>query len=135
LWGAARAALGRAQDILGIGKAPPRFARLMARLEESEGGDAAAARRWLMAAADSAGDAAWICSHCGASSALWAGRCGHCHEFDSLAWREPARQMSAGDGLPAIEAVLPERSPPVLAIAHAGSDASAAPIDAARRVN
>lgn len=139
LWGAARNALDKARDAVGIGVVvPARIARLMARLEDSEGGDAGAARRWLIAAAEAPGDTAWICDRCGAATAAWAGRCGHCHEFDSLIWRAPVRQLAAGDGLPAVAAAPPERALPAPAVAivrAVGGSATVAPIDAARRVN
>ncbi|MGH6933201.1 MAG: heme biosynthesis protein HemY [Dongiaceae bacterium] len=143
LWGAARTTLDQARNRLAAGESlPARLARLMARLEEADGGDAGAARRWLIAAAETTGDAAWICERCGTAAKDWAGRCGHCHEFDSLQWRSPMGRLSAGDGLPAMPTAL---APPPSERGLSGSAVederaerralTAAPIDAARSVN
>jgi HemY protein len=144
LWGAARKAL---DAVATAERAAPsaRLCRLMARLEEGEHGDLAAARRWLLAAADAPPDPAWVCSHCGATAAEWAARCGHCGEFDSLAWKEGARVVlalgSAADDARSNEArYLPATVAPAGAApaAAAASDAKpvdgAAPIDAARLI-
>src|SRR5258708_259534 len=55
LWGPARKAL---ETVAAAERTAPsaRLCRLMARLEEGEHGDLAAARRWLMAAADAPPD-------------------------------------------------------------------------------
>lgn len=91
LWGQARTHLAKAMDLDG-GTAPSaRVCRLMARLEEGERGDAEAARRWLVAAAEAESDPAWICEKCGRPAAEWQARCPHCGAFDSLAWRAAPR--------------------------------------------
>ena len=64
-----------------------RLAQLMARLEEGPQGDAAAARRWLMAAAHADPDPGWQCRRCGTLARSWRANCGHCQAFDSLAWQ------------------------------------------------
>jgi HemY protein len=144
LWGPARKAL---EAVAAAERAAPsgRLCRLMARLEEGEHGDLAAARRWLMAAAEAPSDPAWVCSHCGATAADWAARCGHCGEFDSLAWKEGARVLLALGGTAEPRASEARYLPPAAApvspspAAAAGSGEtkpadSAAPIDAARLI-
>jgi len=144
LWGPARAQLEEALAALGKGVHPPRrLARLMARLEESEGKDLSAAHRWLLLAAEAAPEHGWLCSACGAPSAMWSANCSHCRGFDSLRWRAvtqdvlellpaatpPAESAAAespalprpGDSAPRPPAALP--------------GAEVAPVDAARRVN
>src|SRR5690606_28646640 len=76
------------------GEPSARLCRLMARLEEAERGDAAAARRWLMQAAEAAPDPAWTCAQCGTPAPEWRARCGQCGAFDSLRWRAAPRAAS-----------------------------------------
>jgi HemY protein len=145
LWGAARKAL---EAVAAAERAAPslRLCRLMARLEEGEHGDLAAARRWLTLAADAPPDPAWVCGDCGAAASDWTARCGHCGEFDSLAWKEGARVVlalgSAADdargaetrSLPAT--VAPASSTPAAAkMGEAVSGDSPAPVDAARLIS
>jgi HemY protein len=151
--GPARAELERLIAQIGDGApVPQRLARLMARLEEAEG-NAAAARQWLLAAAEGAADPAWTCEKCGTVAAAWSARCGHCHAFDSLAWRAPVRpdlpliglaRPGAAGAAPALTGTLPAvvgppGTPPLPAPAAAasadGGEAPIAPVDAARRVN
>lgn len=142
LWGAARGELDKALAQAGgeLG-ASQRLARLMAHLEESEGTNPAAARRWLIAAASAPSDPAWTCEHCGTIAVAWSARCGHCHRFDSLEWRATSRPVP-----PALEGALPTTpalAAPVAAIrktetALAESETpvdDSTPVDAARRVN
>jgi HemY protein len=144
LWGPARSNL---EAVVAAERAAPssRLCRLMARLEEGEHGDLAAARRWLMAAADAPPDPAWVCNHCGATAGDWTARCGHCGEFDSLAWKEGARVVlalggAAGDARSHEARYLPPSPAPATpaAAAAAASDPKAengaAPIDAARLI-
>jgi HemY protein len=111
LWGEARRHLLAA----GAGDAnpSPRVCRLMARLEELEHGDGAAARAWLgRAAATSAADPAYVCGHCGAELQAWSAHCPHCHEFGSLTWQIPKRTaVTAGTSAAASIATVP---PPTL---------------------
>ncbi len=111
LWGEARRHLQAA----GAGDAnpSPRVCRLMARLEELEHGDAAAARAWLgRAAATSVADPAYVCGHCGAELQAWSPHCPHCQEFGSLSWQIPKRAaVSAGISVAAPIASVP---PPTL---------------------
>lgn len=90
LWGEARGQLARVAE---SERAAPsaRLCRMMARLEEGERGDAAAAWRWLMQASEASGDPAWTCEQCGTPAAEWQARCGRCGSFDSLAWRAAPR--------------------------------------------
>ena len=74
-----------------MGDTQARVCRLMARLEESEHGDMALARDWLMRASTGAPDPAWVCTACGHVSGGWIIDCGNCHAFDSFSWRTPSR--------------------------------------------
>lgn len=111
LWGEARRhlmAAGASAD-----HPTPRLCRLMARLEEQEHSDVAAASAWLGRAADTpVADPAYVCAHCGAELADWSAHCPHCHEFGTLAWQTPKRAAPAPLGQTAPPAALP---PPMLA--------------------
>ncbi len=101
LWGEARRHL-----IVVAGDNPAaRVCRLMARLEESEHGDMAAAREWLMRASLAEPDPAWVCDHCGNSVAEWTALCGNCGDFDTFSWRTPPSVVSLPG--PAREAATP----------------------------
>ncbi|MEO5372702.1 MAG: hypothetical protein H7840_00325 [Alphaproteobacteria bacterium] len=96
LWGRVRTqaapvaeATGGAEATAGAGRA----ARLMARLEEAERKDVAAANEWLRRAAVAPPDPAWRCAACGAEAEAWSARCPHCRTFDSLAWTAPSRAL------------------------------------------
>jgi len=92
LWGEARKHFTAA--IASAGETPPAIlCRKMAAVEEGDGGDAAAARRWLTLAAEGHPAATWICDTCGAPHATWRPVCGRCAGFDRLAWRSPDRVM------------------------------------------
>ena len=85
LWGEARRYLAAAQDV-GPGEA---ICRLMAKLEDSEHGDVAAARNWLDKATQAPAEPAWVCGTCGAAAPEWSATCAACKSFDSIAWRRP----------------------------------------------
>jgi HemY protein len=147
LWGPARAELEKAlAQVGGEAAASQRLARLWAHLEEGEGSDPAAARRWLIAAAAAPADPAWTCERCGTIAAGWAARCQHCRHFDTLVWRATPRPaaLAFDGGLPTLPALAapaaasqppagaePERAEPV----QAAPEPAAAPVDAARLVN
>lgn len=61
----------------------------MARLEEDESGDAAAARDWLDRAIGAPSDPSYVCSQCGGDSPHWQALCPDCGGFDTLAWGRP----------------------------------------------
>jgi HemY protein len=89
LWGEARRHLTLAVDAAAAGPSR-RLCRLMARLEESEGGNMAAARDWLDRAIGAAPDPCYVCSRCGArETPEWRALCRECGEFDTLVWRSP----------------------------------------------
>lgn len=94
LWGEARRNLTAAVEATD-GQPTAGLCRLMARLEEEEGGDAAAVRAWLARAADAPPDPAWVCDACGAAHARWQANCAGCRSFDRLVWRAPARVQPA----------------------------------------
>lgn len=89
LWGEARRHLELAAAGASAGGPSRRICRLMARLEESETGDTAAARSWLDRAVAAPSDACYVCARCGGDSADWQPLCRHCGSFDTLAWRRP----------------------------------------------
>ena len=127
LWGEARRHLG--QLITLAGEDPPRaqVCRVMARLEEAERGDAAAARRWLERAAAAPPDPAWVCDRCGAVAARWSANCGSCQSFDALDWRRPRRvgALPTGAAAGAVPLIAAKAPPPGPASASAGVDAGA----------
>lgn len=86
LWGTAREHLGSAIN----GRPTARACRLMARLEEAENDDAAAARQWLVKATEADPDPQWLCTACGTPAPEWQLYCANCDAFDSLDWRAPA---------------------------------------------
>ncbi|MGE0119401.1 MAG: heme biosynthesis protein HemY [Dongiaceae bacterium] len=148
LWGPARAELDKAlAQVGGAATAPQRLARLMAHLEEGEGTDPAAARRWLIAATAAPADPAWTCDKCGTIATAWTARCPHCRQFDSLVWRATPRPapLALDGGLPTVPALAaPAAGPPATPPAGAAEPAApaapeqrrdAAPVDAARLVN
>jgi HemY protein len=137
LWGQARQAL---DALLGAGaKSSARLARLMARLEEGERGDLVAARRWLLQAAEAAGDPAWVCGRCNAAAAEWHARCASCGAFDRQSWREAARVAPPALAAPA-ELPRALAAPAAAATAHAPAPERAAAeppapsVDAARLI-
>jgi HemY protein len=91
LWGEARTHLeGLAGD-----RASARVCRLMAEIEESEHGDLARARDWLMRATLGAADPAWVCGDCGNVADDWSARCAKCGTFDGVAWQTPPHVLEA----------------------------------------
>ncbi len=88
LWGEARRHLDAALAAAG-GQPPARVCRMMAELEESETGDGARAREWLMRASLAGDDPAWVCDDCGNAVETWSALCGKCGAFDALTWRVP----------------------------------------------
>lgn len=94
LWGEAKRHAEAA--ILAEGGEPRAgLCRLMARLAEASGEDAAVAKSWLARAADAPADPAWTCGSCGHPHAEWRALCGRCGAFDKLAWAPPARLAPA----------------------------------------
>jgi HemY protein len=86
LWGTARNHLVAAAKVRPSG----RVFQLLARLEEAEHGDEAAARRWLLEASRTPPDPVWMCERCGAPGTEWSIACAHCGALDSLVWRQQA---------------------------------------------
>jgi HemY protein len=94
LWGEARHHLG-----LAGGEAPPaRVCRLIAELEESEHGDGATARAWLVRATLTDPDPAWVCGECGHAVADWQIRCDQCDALASFRWQTPPHVARLTDG-------------------------------------
>lgn len=105
LWGEARVQL---EALTGAGLTV-RACRLRARLEEAEHGDSRGARLWLERAASAPADPAWTCGTCGAVAPDWSAVCGHCGEFDTLAWTPPPRvSVLTGDEVAAPQAQIVE---------------------------
>ena len=66
-----------------------RFCRLMARLEEDGENNPIAGARWADRARAAPEGDVWHCRRCGAETADWVPRYGHCGAFDGLAWGPP----------------------------------------------
>jgi HemY protein len=79
----------------------------MARLEDSEHPQQGRAREWFDRALVAPPDPAYVCARCGGESPAWQALCGHCHGFDTLAWRAP------GASAPAAAPVLSGADEPV----------------------
>jgi len=89
LWGDARNSL---ETVGSSGEAlSGRYCQLMAGLEEAEHQDMAAAREWLLRAANAAPDPTWVCDDCGNAVDSWGALCGGCGGFDKFRWRRPVR--------------------------------------------
>jgi HemY protein len=104
LWGEARHHLGLALAAGSSSPGPPagssspgssplgpsrRLCLLMARLEESEAGNAPAARDWLDRAIGAPPDPAYVCTRCGGETLEWVALCPECGGFDRFVWRSP----------------------------------------------
>lgn len=95
LWGEARRHL-----LAAAGDTPGEsVCRLMAELEEAEHHDSAAARQWLLRAAEGPGDPAWVCGTCGTLADDWFAICGNCGSFDSFSWKQPPRATMSTEPL------------------------------------
>jgi HemY protein len=116
LWGEARRHIKAVGDTLDAG-----FCRLMAELEQSESGNAAAARDWLAKASEADPEPAWLCRACAASAREWSALCGHCGDFDSLVWGQAPR----------VAALAQAPSGTVLAAETAGADTAGADVASA----
>lgn len=95
LWGQAR------KDLLAAAERQPTSGvfRLLARLEQAEYNDQAAAGRWLEKAATAPADPVWLCGRCGAESGGgWAALCPTCGALDSMTWRSPGAKPAAMAG-------------------------------------
>ncbi len=95
----------------------------MARLEDSEPGDAEAARGWLERAAGAPLDPCYVCTRCHAESAEWQALCRQCGGFDTLARRIPQRgavPIAGEAAAPAPLLMLPAPPLPVAAAPPSG---------------
>jgi len=132
LWGEAR------RHIKAVGGAPDAgFCRLMAELEQSETGNAAAARDWLAKSSEAEPEPAWLCRACGASAREWSALCGHCGDFDSLAWGQAPRvaalvQAPSGTVLAAERAVAESAGAEAAGAENGAAGASARPAQASK---
>lgn len=123
LWGEAR------RHIKAVGEAPDAgFCRLMAELEQSESANPAAARDWLAKASEAESEPAWLCRACGAAAREWSALCGHCGDFDSLAWGQAPRVAALGEA-PSGTVLAAERA----GAERAGAETAAAASDGAAR--
>lgn len=91
-----------------------RVLTLMAAIERGEGASDAVVRGWLAKALTASRGPQWVCDNCSSILPQWAPVCGHCHAFDTLSWKEPARGNTAH---------LDERLVPLLLSQAAPSDA------------
>jgi HemY protein len=74
--------------------------RLLAKLEEAEFANHAAAHEWLDKAAHAPSDPGWACTACGTPAAEWSLTCPSCGAIDSLAWVSSHGAPPAGEGEP-----------------------------------
>jgi HemY protein len=95
LWGEARRHLTMAEAAAPPAGPSRRLCLLLARLEESENGDIAAARTWLDRAVAAPPDPCYVCGHCGGEGAEWRSVCPHCGGFDALRWGSRPRRPAA----------------------------------------
>jgi HemY protein len=100
LWGEARRHLDLAAAAAAVALSR-RLCRLMARLEESERGDMAAARGWLDRALAAPPEPCYVCAECGGDNPDWQPLCRHCSGFDTLQWRCPPHRSAAAIAPPA----------------------------------
>lgn len=112
LWGEARRHLS-----LATAAAPPpgpsrRLCRLMARLEDSEHSDSAAAREWLDRAVTAPPDPRYVCTRCGSEGAVWHALCPDCGGFDTLAWQQGAASPRPVATAPVLDLPSAPRLPP-----------------------
>ncbi len=105
LWGEAR------RHLLAALQARPTQGvyRLLAKLEEEEFANHAAAHEWLEKAAHAPPDPSWACTACGAPAAEWSLRCPSCGAVDTLAW--VASHAQAAPHTPAAEALRQPLNP------------------------
>lgn len=83
IWGVARKHLLAAQSL----QPAAGTCRLLARLEQAEYADQAAAEAWLAKAAKAPAEAGWTCGGCGARTAAWSLVCPGCGAVDGLTWK------------------------------------------------
>jgi HemY protein len=97
-----------------------RLCHLMARLEEAERGDPAAAREWLDRAIRALPDPRYICRCCGGDTLDWSAFCPRCGAFDALAWRTPASSGLAS----VVRGIAGNRSANTLASSNSGGSSN-----------
>ncbi len=99
LWGEARRYL---MTLIASEHATAAAFRLMAQLERRESGDEKAVLKWLMKAAESPGESAWICTSCGGAHVDWQPVCRSCGAFGTLEWRDVSQGALTRPLLPAL---------------------------------
>jgi len=93
LWGEARTQLTK----LTADYSPSaRACRLMATLEEKDGGSPEAMRDWLVQASLADPEPSWVCDSCGNAVTEWSAVCGNCGTFGTFDWKSPPHVL----GLP-----------------------------------
>lgn len=91
LWGQARKHLADAVRL----RPTQRAYELLARVEEGEYGNQAAARDWRDKAATASRDPSWVCGACHGPAPVWTLTCPHCGAVDRLTWRAAMGAASA----------------------------------------
>ena len=96
LWGEAR------RHLLAALQARPTQSiyRLLAKLEEAEFANHAAAKDWMEKAAHASPDSAWACTNCGTPAPEWTLVCPSCGAIDALAWVSPQGPHAVGEIVP-----------------------------------
>lgn len=113
LWGEARAHLAKVVD---DDNPSARACRLMAMIEEKDGGTPEAMRDWLVRASLADPEPSWVCGSCGNTIDEWAAVCGNCGAFGSFDWRSPPHVSGLPDArttgtTPALPAPEPSTTP------------------------
>ncbi len=89
LWGEARKYLSTLTEAAQAEGFQGQAYRLMAKIEERERQDLAAAGEWLVRASTADPDRTWVCGQCGNTTDEWTVSCGNCGGFDAFAWDRP----------------------------------------------
>lgn len=124
-WAESRSELQAAENK----EADARVAELLARLEQAEHGDAAAARSWLETAAGRPASPSWFCNACQHEADAWTPRCPACGTFDSLRWRagkplpDSGLALSPANGSADLDSSLFAPVPPVEEVVEKKSEA------------
>ena len=111
LWGEARAHLAK---ITSGDTTSARACRLMAILEEKDGGSAESMRDWLVRASLADAEPSWVCNSCGNTVEQWSAVCGNCGTFGSFEWKSPPHVLGLPGASESSITALPAPTTPAL---------------------